>query len=166
MLLSDPASPWTPPALTSFCSSLKCSCRGSTWEDPPGEGTSGEETCSTCSEKKKQREHPQKAAGKKLSCPPHRPRWPQGLVSHGGCAAVQGLSLGWARRWLAGTALSCTSFSPCSPQIPAPIHIPLATSCASTTQDTLRCQRPLHTLGSPAAQGRLAGHTQALSCCC
>lgn len=61
--LSGPASPWTPLALTSFCSSLKRSCRGSTWEDPPGKGTSREETCSTCSEEKHRREHPQKAAG-------------------------------------------------------------------------------------------------------
>lgn len=76
----------------------------------------------------------------------------------GAAQRCRGLALGWARRWLAGTALSCTGFSlEMSPPTPAPIHIPPATSCASTTQGTLHCHQLLHTLGSPEAPGRWAG---------
>lgn len=72
-LLPDPAWSRTPPALTSFRSSLERSGRGSTWEDAPGEGASGEETRSTCGEENHRHQHPQKAADEKASCPPCRP---------------------------------------------------------------------------------------------
>lgn len=110
--LPGPASHRTPPALTSFCSSLERSGRGSTWEDTPGVGASREETCSTCGEENNQRERPQKVAGKKVSCPPRRPRWAQGGGELRQAARqCRGLALGWARRWLAGNALSCAGFS-------------------------------------------------------
>lgn len=85
--LPGPALHRTPSALTSFRSSLERSGRDSTWED-----ASGEETCSTCGEENNQREHPQKAASEKVSCPPHRPWWAQGVVSRGGLCGGAG---GW-----------------------------------------------------------------------